>query len=479
METGVKKLIFRLNLSSFLNQLNNFFAPRQTEEEKRRRELIFNTLLIFSWLGFFIINIVQIIDPVLPRKNPELLSTITLPVFIFFIFLFWLSRRGWLKTASILLIATFSGLMFYSFVVWGVDLPAALLLAVLVIGLSGILLNGRLVLVSTLTISLFLIILSSQPARELIRAESYWRHEPTYMYDTIINSVLISIIAAIAWLFCREIKRSLNRALNSEKLLSEERDSLEIKVETRTKELHELESEKINQLYRLAEFGRLSSGIFHDLINPLTAISLNLAQIKNDTNVKISDTKSYLGQALLATSKMKLLIASIKKQLSGENTPVLFSLNQEIEQIIQIMSYQARRAKVSLRFCASHEIKLEGDVIKFGQIVSNLLANAIEACEEAENAKNKEVIIKLIEGITEIELIVTDSGNGISPENLTKIFIPFFSTKKTSGRGLGLGLPSTKNIIEKSFSGRINVMSPLNQGATFTVDIPKGAKEIS
>jgi signal transduction histidine kinase len=457
-------------MKKIINWFKNLITLRQTNEDGRRKELILNILLLFSSVAFFIINIIRIIDYIIYTNRRGLPLEITSIIFIFFAFLLWLSRKGWLKTASTLLVATFALPMIYSVFTWGADLPEAFLLAILVIILSGILLGARSAFISTGLISLIMIFVTEQQALGLIKVADYWRSEPIQLGDALAYAVLLFIIATVAWLFCREINHSLKRARLSEDLLREERDSLEIKVEARTQELLNLEAEKIKQLYRLAEFGRLSSGIFHDLINPLTAVSLNLEQIKTETDNKVISAKSYLNQALLATNKMADLITSIKKQIARESSVYLFSLNQEIEQTIQILSYKARRAQVNIAFISEEEIKIEGDAIKFGQIITNLLANAIEACEETEV---KEIILnlKLLENV--IEIIVQDSGSGIAPENLTKIFARFFSTKKITGRGLGLGLAMTKEIIEKDFAGIIGVHSELNHGTTFTINFPE------
>lgn len=250
---------------------------------------------------------------------------------------------------------------------------------------------------------------------------------------------------------------------------------MEIKVEERTRELLHLETEKIKQLYRFAEFGRLSSGIFHDLINPLSAVSLNLEQvkleqIKTETDCKILNAKSYLSQALVATHKMEGLVASIKRQINRETSISLFSINQEIEQSLEILAYKARRARVDFKFENWPILELKGDALKFGQIITNILANAIEACEEV---IIKEVHINLFNFQERIRIIITDSGVGITSDNLFKIFKPFFSTKKLEGQGLGIGLALTKEIIEKDFHGLITVTSQLGHGATFEINLPK------
>jgi len=456
--------------------LKNIIIPRPDPNEdndnnnKHQQALILNILLAFSLFSFFIINIIRFIDRWVYNQKTGLPIYITLTIFLFFIFLFWLSRQGWLKTAAVLFITVFTLPMIYSFLTWGADLPAALILAVLVIVLSGILLGAKPIFISTFLISAFLIILSQQQSSGNIPVESYWRASPIQVGDAIAHSVLLLIISSVAWIFCREINKSLKRARLSEKLLKEERDSLEITVEKRTKELLNLETEKITQLYRFAEFGRLSSGIFHDLINPLSAVSLNLEQIQTETDNKIMSAKLYLDQALKATHKMENLIASIKKQINRENSITLFSINQEIAESLEILAYKARRAQVEINFPRTNSIELRGDALKFGQIIVNLLANAIEACEVTDQ---KKVVILLLEHSSDINIIIKDSGTGISSENLQKIFKPFFSTKKIQGQGLGIGLAMTKEIIERDFNGTIEVTSELNHGTKFLIKLPK------
>lgn len=454
-------------------------SPKSNNEDLRRQELILNILLLFSLSGFIFLNIIRIIDTLNHQHDRGLPLIYTIAIMLFFIFLFWLSKKGRIKIAAWLLLIIYSLPMFYSFITWGTDLPAALLLAILLITLSGILINANLVLISTAALSLFLIVLTYLQSEGIVAVNRYWLAEKYELGDAIAHAILFLIIASVAWLFCLEIGRALTRARKSEAELREERDSLEIKVIQRTEQLRQAEAEKIDQLYRLAEFGRLSSGIFHDLLNPLTAVSLNLEQIKDETTNRVLSAKSYLNQALLATHKMESLIAGIKKQIQRESNLTMFLINEEIEQIIQILSYKALRAKVKIDFSADKEIKFYGDPVKLGQIATNLLANAIEASEKnnLEESGEEETEVKIIRINLEqddksVTLTVGDQGAGIAPENIARIFGPFFSTKKETGRGLGLGLASTKNIIEKNFNGTIAVSSQLGQGSLFTVTFP-------
>lgn len=454
--------------------------PQNTDEDKGRQERILTILIIISIICFAILSLIRFLDWQTNFPDRGLPLAYKFLLLLAFVGLYKLVRLGRINIASWLLIFLYSIPMFYFYIFSGADSPAALILSVLIIILSGILLGERPVLISAAAISVFLILLTELQLSGKIKFANYWRQEKHEFCDAIAYVVLLIIATTVIWLFCHEIKKALDRARQSELELRQERDSLEIKILDRTRELRQLEAEKIFQLYRLAEFGRLSSGIFHDLVNPLTAVSLNLEQIRNDDDYKILVAKSHLHQALLATKKMADLLASIKKQIQYDSQPSYFLLNLEIEQIIQILAYKARQAKVSLILKTSPDIYCQGEAIKFGQIMINLLANAIEACvENAERNSLKklitienEVLISLNININHIFIEVQDNGIGISPDNIDKIFEPFFSTKQAAGYGLGLGLASTKNIIEKCFSGLIEVKSELDVGTIFTVKLP-------
>lgn len=459
------------------------FYLRNKDNDQRGRELILLTLLLSSIGCFLILNIIRLVDAITDPGNQGLPLIYTLAILIFLIFLFYLTRRGLLRLVSYLLIFAYSLPAVYSFLTWGTDLPAALLLSVLIITLSGILLGANSVLVSAACLTAFLLFVTREQEDGAIKVLSYWRRQPNEMGDMISYTFIFFVIAIVVWLFCREIKKALDRAKKSETELKEERDSLEIKVIERTAQIQSMEIEKMTQLYRFAEFGRLSSGIFHDLVNPLTAVSLNLEQVRIEGEEKLSNAKSYLSQAILATRKMEDLIISIKKQIQKEGTPGLFSINKEIEQVIQILTYKARQAKVKINFSAAAEFALYGDSVRFGQIIGNLLANAIEACEnKSENQTEKDfpgasgelptINISLEYADGNLCLTIKDPGIGIKPENIKRIFDPFFSTKSKAGQGLGIGLASTKNIIEKDFKGTIEVESKINGGAKFIIKLP-------
>jgi len=135
-----------------------------------------------------------------------------------------------------------------------------------------------------------------------------------------------------------------------------------------------------------------------------------------------------------------------------------------------ILNYKAQKNQIQILFTAEENIIISGDPIKFNQIVTNLLSNAIDSYNN-DLKKFKKIIINLNNYKNYIELSVKDNGQGINENIINHIFEPFFTTKPNS-EGLGLGLSLIKKIIEESFTGTIKVFSNLDSGATFKVCLP-------
>jgi len=342
--------------------------------------------------------------------------------------------------------------------------------------MAGVLLGTRAAFVTTVVTVLIILLIGHSQIQNFSALQSYWRMTPVNSNDLIMFSLLFFIIATVSWLSNREIEKSLIRARRSEAELIVERDSLEIKVEERTRDIKEMQLEKMGQLYRFAEFGRLSSGLFHDLVNPLTAVSLNMEIVRSNEvgGIHTDDSKAYLDRALSATRKMEDFVTAVRKQISKQEHKIQFSLNEEIRQVLDILLYKANRAGVKLVFTTKEQIDTYGDNIKFSQVVLNLVGNAIEAYVPNKEG-DRAVHVSLSNKSGVIEFTVHDQGVGIPSENLAKIFEPFFTTKN-AGSGMGIGLSLVKKIIEKDFNGTIAVSSNEGSGSIFTITFPHVAQ---
>lgn len=449
--------------------LNKIVAPQSKDENRARREYILNimltTIIVLVSIGVIIISYRLLCLNSGNYQNNSLPLFFILIILAIFIGLRLASHKGYSLIASNIFIFILFILATYMGYKWGVDLPAEILFYVLAIVIAGILIGSKLAFTVTCLTTLAFIINDYLQKHNFIIIDRSWIYEPWGYSDIIITSIILMIIATVLWLFNRELKKS-------ETALKNERDLLEMRVEEKTKELKLTQAKEIAQVYRFAEFGKISGGLFHDLVNPLTALMLNINKVKldseNDPNFNI--IKLEVNQVIKASEKMKDFIVSVRKQINFQDQKEDFSLNQEIEEAITILNYKAKKNKVEIIFNADENIIIQGDSIKFNQVVTNILSNAIDAY--LENSLDKEITIDLKKLENEIELKISDNGVGIEENIINKIFEPFFTTKH-NGANLGLGLSLIKKIIEESFLGTIFVHSKIGIGTTFTIKIPQ------
>lgn len=358
----------------------------------------------------------------------------------------------------------------------------ALLADVLAIVIGGILMDAHRAFFIAVLVALSLYVIGALQSKGFIFVDRTWRTPELWtLGEVTVFSLVFFVIATVSWLSNREIAKSLKRARTSEEELKKERDLLERKVEARTQELREVQTEKIAQLYRFAEFGRLSAGIFHDLMSPLSALSLSVEQsvsLKERDDISSEDAKESLSRAVKAARKLEDLVVSVRRQLAREQTKTRFSLCEEIELVVDMLSHRARQGRIAVIFSSDENIFLFGDPVRFNQVLLNLITNAMDAYQsdtsEAESCgiskaalREIRIDLKRLEG--RVVLTITDHGSGIPAPLLSKIFEPFFTTK-TNGHGIGLSI--TKRIVERDFTGTIEVASDVGVGTSFRLSFP-------
>lgn len=415
---------------------------------------------------------IRIYDFKVDPGNDGISLVYTFLLFLFFLMIYLVARNGKTQISAWLLIISYAITTIFCFYVWGADLPAALLMTVLIVMMAGIFLGDKEAFIISLIFSLVIIMLSYWQEKNIIAISSNWRLEPHELIDGFVYVFIISIIFLLAWITSRENHQALIASENSKLLLQKERDNLEATVHKRTKEILKIKKEKMEQLQILAGIGRLSGGIFHDIVNPLTVVNLNLEQIKDDSSSSVHINKAHVQQAISAADRIKDLIDTTNNCLGQKNKKSYFSPYHEIKQIQRIMEAKARSYNIELETILDSERNLCGSKPKFGQIIMNLISNAIDASANIKNASKIKVVIKNDFKNKKLIVSVSDQGEGISKENITKIFRPFFSTKKQNDKNVGLGLSVVKEIVEQDFKGKIEVFSEKNKGSTFVVKLP-------
>ncbi|MGE5425732.1 MAG: sensor histidine kinase [Bacillota bacterium] len=424
---------------------------------------------IFSAIIVALLNIIRIYDYIVDPHNTGLPLYATLLLLLVLIFLWRLARHGYERPAAWLLITAYAMPTVYCFFLWGADLPAGILMSVLISLLAGMFLGSLPALLVASGLSAAMISLSILQFKKLIPIASDWRLNPNHPVDSVSYVLIFAAIFLLAWLIVRENRRALAALKEAQSALLKERDGLEMAVAERTKAIAAMQREKVEQLQVLAAIGQLSGGIFHDIVNPLTSVSLNLEQLSQDTQ---SDNKEKLGQALAATGRIRDLIESATSCLRRRPRGDVFGVRSEISKIRRIMRAKAGAQGISISQDSGPEIRLTGGSTRFGQVVMNLISNAIEACASPE-ANGKEIRISAAEHPRNgIIIKVEDQGCGIPADRLQRIFTAFYSTKAENGKNLGLGLSVVKEITENDFGGQIKVSSRRGKGSAFSLCLP-------
>lgn len=444
--------------------------PTSIDEDRKRQEAIFNiiTVSVITLVCLLSISVLYAdltnLDKVGFRLSGFLLF---IPIFTG---LLVLSRVGKVEVASPIFITIYFVATTYGIYSWGIEVPLALLSYALIITITSVLINTKTSFIVTILIICTIITIGYLETSGLIKTDSSWRNNPSTFKDTLEDSFIYLAIIVISWLSNRDLEKSLIRARRSEKALRDERNLLEIKIEERTKDLKAAQADKTAQLYKFVEFGRISSGVFHDLITPLTTMALTVEQLRLTTNQN-PEHLAQIDKALRAVKRIDGFIATTRKQLDTEGTEKVFSVKNEITDAIDLLLHKSRVNNVKIETHLENKVYLYGNYVRFFQIVLNLISNAIDSFANKNTEPAKKVLVTLTKYESYLEFSVVDNGEGIRDEIRSKIFDPFFTTK-TKGTGMGLGLSTTKNIIERDFKGKIELKSVSGVGSTFKVTIP-------
>lgn len=232
--------------------------------------------------------------------------------------------------------------------------------------------------------------------------------------------------------------------------------------------------EKIKRTERLAFLGSLAGGLAHEIRNPLSTLKVNLELLKEDWEKadSIKEQKAYK-KILILLQEVNRLEEVLNNFLKYAGNYVLnlqeHNLNNLLDEVLEFFMSDLIKQKIRLLKYYDDSLPLmmlDNNLIK--QAFLNIIKNAYEAMPQG-----GELILKTSRPESEIAQVeIIDTGEGIPPEIIDKIFNAYFSTKKT---GTGLGLAITKRIIEEH-NGSIEVISELHKGSCFIVKLPINIK---
>jgi C4-dicarboxylate-specific signal transduction histidine kinase len=249
-----------------------------------------------------------------------------------------------------------------------------------------------------------------------------------------------------------------------------------IEVKRREQELRD-KQEQLVQAGKLATLGELTTGVAHELNNPLNNIGLFVGNAVDLVELGAEDKGRIVREmerALQQVRKATEIISHLRtfgRAAAVNRDPV--SLRLVLMQALSLMQEQLRLRdiRVSVDLGAKDPVVL-GSPLQLEQVFINLLTNARDALADS---TRKAISISVAVGPQAVDVAFADTGPGIPPGLEGRIFDPFFTTKEV-GQGTGLGLSITYGII-KDLGGTISVVSPPGKGATFLIRLPLAASD--
>ncbi len=229
-------------------------------------------------------------------------------------------------------------------------------------------------------------------------------------------------------------------------------------------EIERLHRTQMSRAEHLATLGELATGLAHEIRNPLAGIA-GVIEIVGRDLPSTSPARAVVKDVRLEITRISRTLTDLLETARPRRPEVRRSnLNTTVEHAVMLARQQvlSRPIKIELQK-APNLPEVEHDSDQIHQVLLNLLLNAVQAME---GAGSVQVEIGSREGYASV--LVSDTGRGISPQNLPNIFRPFYTTK---GNGTGLGLSLASRIVE-DHHGRIEVSSIVGKGSQFTVLLP-------
>jgi signal transduction histidine kinase len=238
--------------------------------------------------------------------------------------------------------------------------------------------------------------------------------------------------------------------------------------------------DQLTESQRLATIGTIAAVIAHEFNNLLTPIvsysQFALASAESDTP-DMALIKKALGKSYQSSNKAGKICASMLGLARGESCFSNVPVQHLVDEVLLVLARDPQKDGIALRVQVQPGLNVHGDPVQLEQVLLNLLINARQAML---GSRNGSLTIKACRDGEKVKIQIIDTGPGIPPQHLDKIFQPFFTTKrdprKGEHKGTGLGLAICKDIVEHH-DGTIEVTSEVGRGSTFTVLLPAAADQ--
>jgi signal transduction histidine kinase len=229
-------------------------------------------------------------------------------------------------------------------------------------------------------------------------------------------------------------------------------------------EIERLHRTQMSRAEHFATLGELATGLAHEIRNPLAGIA-GVIEIVGRDLPSTSPARAVVKDVRLEISRISRTLTDLLETARPRHPEVRFSnLNTTVEHAVMLSRQQVLSRPIKIELQKAPDLpEVEHDSDQIHQVLLNLLLNAVQAMEQTGTIR-----VEIGSRDDGASVVVSDTGRGISPQNLPNIFRPFYTTK---GDGTGLGLSLAHRIVE-DHHGRIEVTSVVGSGSRFTVLLP-------
>lgn len=375
-----------------------------------------------------------------------------------------LLKRGHQLIANWMLIVFYLLLSLITLLLWGLNAPVGILTISFALILPSILMGTRAILPVTLLSIAVLVCVQHVHQAKVISPDLASLSLPSTYWDVFTYSTILTIFALVSWLASNQREKGLNRALEAESALKEQKEALSTELKKESAELRLSQLSQIQQLHRFALFGQSAAATLHELSNHLSILNLDI----DDLHQQHSNSQ-VISSAKDGIKHINKMVHQVRRQLNSYDQHESFDAIAVVKQSATDLS-----EKFFLR-----NIRLPKPTVKGGrsfttyssrlalmQIITILLNNALDACLDTPDS---EVRIEIENERTLLKIHIIDTGVGIDEETAATLFNPVRSGKPT---GLGIGLYIAHHLAKDQLSGNIELI-PSTIGAHFVVSLSK------
>ena len=291
---------------------------------------------------------------------------------------------------------------------------------------------------------------------------------PDALFETI-EVIIIGGLIILWFVYYRKEKEKRQKILSNLEESNQQLEALLKALETSHRQLKESQ-EQVIQAEKLTSLGQLAASIAHEVNNPLSG-TLNYIQLlarkveRGEIDKEVTlDYLSKMESELIRSTKLIQNLLNFARESPPEFQQV--NLNTVVNHAFDLISHSVEEKKIRVFSELEPSLpEITADANQLQQVCINLIINAVQAMPQGGR-----LTIRTYVHNAQVRLEVQDTGAGIPPENMNKLFTPFFSTKPDV-KGVGLGLAVAYGIVQRH-QGKIEVQSKVGEGSTFTISLP-------